>query len=164
MTTTPTLDQLKRGIAIAEQIEALKSELDGILGKSSAPTPKASPVAKSAAAQGDGRRAKRSPETIAKMKAAQQARWAKVKGPASAKAEAPKSPVKKGGMSAAGKARIAAAQKARWAKIKGAKAPVAFKTPAKAKAEAPAKKRTISPEHRAKLAAAAKARWAAVKK
>jgi len=159
MTITPTLDQIKRGIAIAEQIEALKSELDGILGKSSAPAAKTTTIAKPAPAQG---KFKRSPETIAKMKAAQQARWAKVKAPAAAKAEAPVK--KKGGMSAAGKAKIAAAQKARWAKLKAEKAPVATKAPAKAKTEAPSKKRTMSPEHRAKLAAAAKARWAAVKK
>jgi hypothetical protein len=155
MTTTPTLDQLKRGIAIAEQIEALKSELDGILGNHSAPAAKAAPTT------GDGRKFKRSPETIAKMKAAQQARWAKVKAPAAVQSEAP---AKKCGMSAAGKAKIAAAQKARWAKVKAAKAPVATKAPAKAKADAPAKKRTMSPEARAKIAAAQKARWAAVKK
>ena len=127
MTITPTLDQIKRGIAIAEQIEALKSELDGILGKSSAPAAKTTTIAKPAPAQG---KFKRSPETIAKMKAAQQARWAQVKAPAPAKTEAP---AKKGGMSAAGKAKIAAAQKARWAKIKAAKAPVDSKAPAKEK-------------------------------
>ena len=159
MTTTPTLDQLKRSLAISEQIAALEAEL-GAIFNGAAPT-KATGTAKAAPTAGDGRKGKRSPETIAKMKAAQQARWAKVKAPAPAKTEAP---AKKGGMSAAGKAKIAAAQKARWAKLKAQTAPSKAPAAAKAKADAPAKKRTISPEHRAKIAAAAKARWAAVKK
>ena len=164
MTTTPTLEQLKRGIAIFQQIESLHQELASVLGTHSAPVAKAA----SAPAQGDGRTGKRSAATIAKMKASQQARWAKVKTPAVAPSS-PKAPVKKGGMSAAGRAAIVAAQKARWAKIKGeaakspAKAPAASKAPANSKAEAPAKKRNISPEARAKMAAAAKARWAAAK-
>ena len=158
---TPTLSQLQRGLAIFEQIAALETELAAIFnGSAPAPAAKATP------AQSGGRTGKRSAATIAKMKASQQARWAKIKGtkvPAAAKAPAPVK--KKGGMSAEGRARIVAAQKARWAKIKG-EAPATSKAPAKATVEAPAKKKRkpISAEHRAKLAAAAKARWAAVKK
>lgn len=68
--------------------------------------------------------------TKAKMRASQQARWAKKKGTAEAtkpsttataipSAPAPK---KKRKMSAAGKANIRAAVKARWAKVEAAKA------------------------------------------
>jgi hypothetical protein len=71
-------------------------------------------------------------------------------------------PVKKGGMSAAGKARIVAAQKARWAKINAAKAKPASKPVVKA-AVKPAKKFTMSAASKAKISAAAKARWAAIR-
>ena len=58
--------------------------------------------------------------TKAKMAAAQQARWAKLKAkPGSAPVPAPK---KKRTMSAAGRANIIAAVKARWAKAKALKA------------------------------------------
>ena len=166
MTTTPTLQQLQRGLAISEQIAALESELASIFnGATSVPTAKAAP------AQADGRSGKRSAATVAKMKASQQARWAKVQAPA----VAAKAPAKKGGMSAEGRARIVAAQKARWAKIKGtktpatssAKAPRVTKSPAKAPAApktlAKQKRKPMSPEAKAKLGAALKARWAARK-
>ena len=64
--------------------------------------------------------------TKAKMRAAQQARWAKKKGVAVVKAaagvDAVKAPRKRRKMSAAGKAAIRAAQQARWAKVAAAKA------------------------------------------
>ena len=66
-------------------------------------------------------------------------------------------PVKKGGMSAAGKARIVAAQKLRWAKVKAAK-PIA-----KAAVKPAKKKRTISAAGIARIKAAQKARWAKIK-
>jgi hypothetical protein len=76
----------------------------------------------------------------------------------------PAKPVKKGGMSAAGKARIVAAQKLRWAKIKAAKAPVAANVKPVVKAAVnPAKKFTMSAGARAAISAAAKARWAAIR-
>ena len=160
MTTTPTLEQLKRGIAIFQQIESLHQELADVLGNHSAPVAKA---ASAPAAQSDGRKGKRSAATISKMKASQQARWAKVKAPAAEKTPAPVK--KKGEMSAEGRARIVAAQKARWAKIKGETAPAASKPAAKAKAEAPAKqkRKPMSPATKVKMAAAMKARWAAAK-
>ena len=165
--STPTLQQLQRGLAISDQIAALETELASIFNGAALASPaKATPTEKAAPAQSDGRKAKRSAATIAKMKASQKARWAKLKAPVVAKA-----PAKKGGMSAEGRARIVAAQKARWAKIKGevakspAKAPVASKAPAKAKAETPTKKKRkpMSPEAKAKLGAAMKARWADAK-
>ena len=106
MTTTPTLQQLQRGLAISEQIAALEEEMASIFNG-------ATPVAKAAPAQSDARKGKRSAATIAKMKASQQARWAKVKGkkpagaskgPAKAKAETPVK--KRRTMSAEAKAKI----------------------------------------------------------
>jgi len=57
----------------------------------------------------------------AKIRAAQKARWAAIKG--AVKSAVP-TPVKKGRrkMSAAGRAKIAAAARARWAKVRAAKA------------------------------------------
>jgi len=83
---------------------------------------------------------------------------------------APAKPVKKGGISAAGRARIAAAAKLRWAKVRAAKTkPAAVKTAVKAVVAAkpdqkPAKKKfTMSAAAKAKISAAVKARWAAKK-
>jgi hypothetical protein len=64
-----SVDQLKRAIIIAEQIESLQAELDQILsGKVS--TPATSKASK------DPRRDQRSAAVRAKMAAAQKARWA----------------------------------------------------------------------------------------
>lgn len=98
-------------------IEARLSEIAKVLGDGS------STLAASTVKRG-GRRTF-SEATKAKMRAAQQARWAKVKGKAVSTATA--APKKKRKMSAAGKAAIIAAQKARWAKIKAAKGKVAGK-------------------------------------
>ena len=164
--STPTLSQLKQAHSIAEKIETLKAELasviDGgstiasIFESASAPVVKLGKRTMSAA-------------TKAKMRAAQQARWATKRGESivNSVVKTEKKLVKKvkGTMSAEGRARIVAAQKARWAKIKGAvvdtaEAAVALVTPTGKKKA----KRTISPEARAKMAAAAKKRWAAKKK
>ncbi len=87
--------------------------------------------------------------------------------PATVQTVKPAKPVKKGGMSAAGRAKVAAAQKARWAKINGAKpgAKAVVKTAVKAVVAAkPAKKKyTMSAAAKAKISAAAKARWAKVR-
>jgi hypothetical protein len=75
---------------------------------------------KAPAAQSGGRTGKRSAATIAKMKASQQARWAKIKGekaPFAAKAPtASKAPAKqkRKPMSPALKAKLSAMMKARW--------------------------------------------------
>ena len=123
MTTTPTLSQLQRGLAIFEQIAALETELAAIFNS-------AAPASAAPAAQSGGRTGKRSAATIAKMKASQQARWAKIKGekapvapkaPAKAKAEAPVK--KKRNISPEARAKMAAAAKARWADAKAGKAP-----------------------------------------
>ena len=151
-----TPKQLRQAASIQEKIAKLQSELASIFGDESKPSPitKAKPAKR-----------KLSASHLAKIRAAQKLRWAKVKA---AKAKIAPKPVKKGGMSAAGRAKVAAAQKARWAKIKGAKTatkapvkPVAVK--AAVKPATKAVKRVISPEARAKMAAAAKAMWAAKK-
>jgi hypothetical protein len=80
--------------------------------------------------------------------------------PAPAKTE---KPVKKGGMSAAGRAKVAAAQKARWAKIKAAKVKPASVAKAVPTAKPAKKKFKMSAAAKAKISAAAKARWAKIK-
>src|SRR6266481_8834063 len=114
--TTPTLTQLQRALAIAEQIQKLEDELEGVLGgESSGGAPAASASPKAAAAAKPGRRGGKrfvSPEARARMAAAQKARWAKSKG---GKASAPAKPAvagkKKRVLSPEGRARIVAALK-----------------------------------------------------
>lgn len=91
------------------RIEARLSEISQVIGD-------AGQVAVSAPASPGGRR-KFSEATKAKMRAAQQARWAKIKGKPD-RAAAPAKKQRK--MSAAGRAAIAAAAKARWAQAKAA--------------------------------------------
>lgn len=64
----------------------------------------------------------------------------------------PSAPIKRRGMSAAGRARIGAAAKARWAKIRAEK-----------EEPAPKKRRKMSAAAKEKIAAAARARWARVR-
>jgi hypothetical protein len=124
---------IEKALIIRKQIEALKSSLSGILGghengnglvaKRRGRPPKVASVAAptpAAPVVTDGRRGKRSAATIAKMKAAQQARHAKKNGAALTQSEPVVKAGKKRIMSPEGRARIAAAQKARWAKLKQA--------------------------------------------
>lgn len=108
MTTNPlaelSIGQLRRAIVLKEQIESLQAELHQLLNR------------RSEKPRGPGNRGKRSAATRAKMAAAQQARWAKLKTKGSGTVSG--KPRRK--MSAAGRARIAAAAKARWAKAKAA--------------------------------------------
>jgi hypothetical protein len=94
--------QLKRIVALKEQIEKLQSKLQAAVTRS-APAGKAAPK-------------KRTMSLAARRKiaAAARARWAKVKGTAKA---APK----KRTMSLAARRKIAAAARARWAKVRAAK-------------------------------------------
>jgi len=93
-----TPKQLRKAANIQEKIQALQNELNSILGGSD-----------EAAIEKPRKRRKVSAAGRARMRAAQQARWAKMKG---------KAPKKK--FSAAGRARLAALAKARWAKVKAA--------------------------------------------
>jgi len=117
MSTTPSIDQLKRAISISEQIQKLESELASILGAS----PKVSAPAKVAAAVAKpGRRRRRglSAEGRARIAAAQKARWAKLKGSVAAVPAAKPAGQrrKKRHLSPEARARIVAAVKRRWAK------------------------------------------------
>lgn len=104
------IETIKRALHIREQIEALEAKLRGIYGGGGQPLSTGKP-----APAKDGRKGKRSPATIAKMKAAAKARWAKEKGVAQSPVIAAK---KKRTFSAASRAKMAAAQKARWARKK----------------------------------------------
>jgi hypothetical protein len=97
-----TAAQLRKAIAIKEQIAALEAELAGI----------AKPGAKIKSASGKRRMSRAGRAAIA---AAAKARWAQYR---SGKVKA--SPKRRRKMSAAAKAKLAAAAKARWAKAKAA--------------------------------------------
>ena len=156
---------IEKALSIRKQIESLKEAKEAIMGSISSAgngkvakrrgRPSKTAVVVSANVNVDGRKGKRSAATIARMKAAQQARWAKKNG-ASSKAVKPVKAAKiKRFVSPEARAKMAAAQKARWAKKNGG-AP----TPAESAAKAPKKRKTMSPEAREKIAAAQRARWA----
>jgi hypothetical protein len=162
-----TPSQLRQAADLKEQIEKLQNQLDQLHGSEAAPV--SSPVTKPA-------KRKISAAHIAKIRAAQKLRWAKVnaaKGKTAAKLVAVKVP-QKGGMSLAGRANIAAAAKARWAKVNAAKGKPAAKPEVAAKFAAAPKpaaksvsvskpaKKMISPEGIARIKAAQKARWAKI--
>jgi hypothetical protein len=127
MSTTPSIDQLKRAITVSEQIQKLESELASILGTSarvSAPAKVASVAADKPARTRKGLSA----AGRARIAAAQKARWAKAKGDAAPAAAAPKAAAKskskgkvKRVLSPEARARIVAAVKRRWAKARKAK-------------------------------------------
>jgi hypothetical protein len=107
---TPSIDQLKRALTIAEKIQQLESELSRLVGGNpSAPKTAAAPVQKT------GRRTM-SAAVRAKLAAAAKARWARVKGSSEAPAKVPATARnKKRELTPEGRARIVAALKARWA-------------------------------------------------
>jgi hypothetical protein len=109
--TNLTPRQLRRAADVKERIEALEKELGQLLGVS-APAP--APVRAAAAAP---KRKKISAAGIARIRAAQRARWAAIKkfaGPAKP------GPKRKRKVTAAGRARLSALARARWAKVKAA--------------------------------------------
>ena len=103
--TNLTPRQLRRAADVKERIDALQEELSQLLG---APAP-------AEAAPAKPKRKKISAAGIARIRAAQRARWAVIK-----KAKAPAKPAKKRKVTAAGRARLAALARARWAKVKAA--------------------------------------------
>jgi len=134
---TPT--QLRKAADIKERIDALQNELNEILGDGEPLTPNEPTEApKKWRVSAAGR---------ARMRAAQKARWAAIKGTAP---EA-KPPKKKRKMSAEGLANV--------------RAGVAKRMAAQGKtANKPAPKRGMSPAAKKKMAALMKARWANAKK
>ena len=110
---TLSISQLKRAVALKEQIAQLEQELSAIAGGAKPAATPAVAAAKPAPKKGGMSAAGR-----ARIVAAQKARWAKIKA---AKGAPAAKPAKKFTMSAAAKAAISRAAKARWAKIKAAK-------------------------------------------
>ena len=101
-------DQLRQALQLSEQIESLQQRLDSILGGSSTTT-----SAKSTTGGSPLKGRKLSPATLRKMRAAQQARWAKIKGPSAKSQGAAKFTAqpasKKEQLSPEGRARLVAA-------------------------------------------------------
>lgn len=133
---TPT--QLRKAADLQEKIQSLQNELNSILGGSDETAALAAPK----------RKRKMSAAGKAAIRAAQKARWAKIKGTAPSAKSAPRK-----NLSAKGLANIRAGVAKRMA------------AQGKAPAAKPAKKakKQFSAAARAALAAAAKARWAKVK-
>jgi hypothetical protein len=100
--------QFRRAAEIKENIEALQNELAGLLG--------AAPTAIAAAVRTDRKRTL-SPAAIARIRAAQKARWAAHRSAQGGGATAVKAQPKRK-MSPAARARLAAIAKARWAKVR----------------------------------------------
>ena len=122
--------QLRQALQLREQIETLESKLNALLGGGNGSAGTSAKVGRPAG-RSKGKRTM-SPEARERIRAAQQARWAKVKGKsAPAKATTAKAaPTKaqpkarRGGLTAEGRAKLAAAMKARWAaRKKGGAAP-----------------------------------------
>jgi hypothetical protein len=131
---TPT--QLRKAADIQEKIQSLQNELNEILG--------AFGPAETPSTEAPRKKYKFSAASRARMRAAQKARWAKIKGTAPSAGPAPK---KKRKMNAEGLANIRAGVAKRMAAKGGAKA-----------VQKP--KRKMSAAGRAAISAAAKARWA----
>ena len=104
--TSLTPQRLRRAANVKERIDALQNELSRLLGT----------LASAAVAAGPARRRRKiSAAGIARIRAAQRARWAAIK-----RAKAPARPAPKRKISPAGRARLAALARARWAKVKAA--------------------------------------------
>jgi hypothetical protein len=107
-----TAQQLRQAANLKDKITILQKQLTELVGANDGfftSSESAKPMKKKFSAAG-----------LAKIRAAQKARWAKVHAAQAGAASAAK-PAAKRVMSAAGRARIAAAQKARWAKAKAGK-------------------------------------------
>ena len=76
----PSIDQLRKAVKIADQIQKLEKQLAAILGTSAAPASKVAPASKAAPPKAKRRkRSKLSAAGRAAIVAAQKARWAKIK-------------------------------------------------------------------------------------
>lgn len=108
-----TSSQLNQAAKLKDQITALEKQLTAILGGG------ASATVKARIGRPPGQRKKMSAAAIAKISAAQKARWAKINsGKPAAKAATKSAGKKRRTMSAEGRARVALAAKARWAKAR----------------------------------------------
>jgi len=104
------IETIEKALHIRKQIEALNASLNELYGDGTQPLVIETPIRAN-----DKRKGKRSAATRARMKAAQQARWAKKKG-VSTPAPVAKTAKKKRVVSKASRAKMAAAQRARWSK------------------------------------------------
>jgi hypothetical protein len=111
-----TSAQFKRAAELKEQLEALTGELSALLG--GAEVVAVSATIYETAAGPAKKKGKFSAAGLARLRAAQKARWARVHA-----AKGIEKPVKKARrkMSAAGRAKIAAGARARWAKVRAQK-------------------------------------------
>ena len=113
--TNLTPAQLHKAAGLKEKIEVLQAQLETVLGGNSLPAPVETPESESF--EPAPKKRKFTAAGLARLRAAQQARWAKVKAGKPAETEtAEKKPRKK--ISKATRAAMAAAAKARWAKRK----------------------------------------------
>jgi hypothetical protein len=103
-----SVEQLRKAVAIKEQIEQLQSELNSLVEGDGSPPAR------------DGRRRRMSASARARIAAAQRARWARVKGRANGNAALVTKEKPKRRVSPATRARLSAMAKARWAKAKAA--------------------------------------------
>ena len=117
-TNTPSIEQLKRALAISEQIEKLQAEFASVLGG-------AAPASVAKAAAPAKKKGGLTPEGRAKLAASMKARWAaRRKGapaPTKAAASSPKPAAKakvKRTISPEARARMVAGAKKRWANKK----------------------------------------------
>ena len=105
-----SVEQLRKAIAIKEQIEALEQELSSLTGE-------AAPAVAPRRGRPPGGKGGISAAGRARIAAAQRRRWAKQRGGSPVSANQPKTKTKKR-FSAAARAALSAAAKARWAKAK----------------------------------------------
>jgi hypothetical protein len=75
----PSVDQLKRAVAIAEQIKELENQLAGLLGNPAAVAPRVTGRVKAVKISDVKKKRTMSPEGRARIAAAQKERWAKQK-------------------------------------------------------------------------------------
>jgi hypothetical protein len=110
-----SVEQLRKVVAIKEEIEQLEAKLAKVGGG----RPRGRPPGAAAAAAPVVRRRRKKMSAAAKARigAAQRARWAKIKRGKTAPAKKVK---KKRRVNAATRARLAAVARARWAKVKAA--------------------------------------------
>ena len=120
----PTVNQLKRGLQIAEQIAKLEAEIAAIFQGRSV-TERGLSAGSTGPRKGKKRRI--SAQALANIRAAQKKRWAKFKkanaGMTTAAKTQKAAPKKKGGLTEEGRKKLAAAMKRRWAAAKAGKAP-----------------------------------------
>ena len=104
--TDLTTSQLRRVIAIKEQMEALQDQINSIVGDTEIPVPSAVKVRKKRRLSAAG---------PARIAAAARARWAEFRGESAPKSKPAR---KRREVSAAVRARLAASARARWRKAK----------------------------------------------